>query len=203
MYLSKCILNRVRPINTYQLHREMWKLFPDRPDNKRDFLFRVENLGKREPQKILLQSIKKPISNETSLITLIDTYELENEKLKKNIPAGTVLKFMIRANPTKRIKDEKGKTTNQGSVRVPLIDEEEMKSWLARQLEGAVNLHEVMINGQNVIYFLKGNHAGKTVTATFSGLLEVKGLDILMDRIESGIGPSKVFGCGLLSLAKA
>lgn len=202
MYLSKCILNSARPINTYQLHREIWKLFPDCPDDKRDFLFRVENLGKKEPQKILLQSIKKPISNETSLVTLIDTHEVEEEKLKKNICEGKLLKFLIRANPTKRIKDE-SKTTNQGRVRVPLMDEDEMKAWLSRQMENSAKVREVMINGQTLLYFRKGHHAGKTATVTFSGLLEVADSDALLKRMQTGIGPGKAFGCGLLSLARA
>lgn len=184
-----------------QLHREIWKLFPDRPDDKRDFLFRVENLGRREPQKILLQSIKKPIPNKTSLITLIDTYEVEKGKLKKNMYEGKLLRFLIRANPTKRIKDE-SKTRNQGRVRVPLIDENEMKAWLSRQLEDSAKLREVMIAGQNLLYFRKGPHAGKTATVTFSGLLEVADSGLLLERMKSGIGPAKAFGCGLLSLAK-
>lgn len=202
MYLSKCMLNSSKPINPYLYHGEIWKLFPDRPKDKRDFLFRVENLGKREPQKILLQSKEMPISNEENLITLIDTFEAENEKLKKNIHKGKLLKFLIRANPTKRIKDET-KTKNQGRVRVPLIDESEMKSWLGRQFEGAAKLREVMINGRNILYFRKGNHAGKTVTVTYSGLLEVNDTGELLKKIEAGIGPAKAFGCGLLSLARA
>ena len=60
MYLSKCVINTARPVNPYQLHRELWKLFPDRPNDKRDFLFRVENLGRKEPQRILLQSKERP-----------------------------------------------------------------------------------------------------------------------------------------------
>ena len=139
--------------------------------------------------------------NEESLITIIDTFEAKSEKLEKNINAGRLLNFLIRANPTKRIKDET-KTKNQGKVRVPLIDESEMKSWLYRQLEGAAKLSEVMINGQDILYFRKGNHAGKMVTVTYSGILKVDNTDTLLKKVVDGIGPAKAFGCGLLSLAR-
>ena len=62
MYLSQCVLNTVRPINPYQLHQKIWKLFPDQEGEERSFLFRVENLGQTGAQKILLQSEHKPQS---------------------------------------------------------------------------------------------------------------------------------------------
>ena len=202
MYLSKCVINSNKPINPYHLHRELWKLFPDRPNDSRDFLFRVENLGRREPQRILLQSKERPVANSNNLITLINSLAVEDDKLKQNIPSGKLLRFLVRANPTKRIKDE-SKTHNQGRVRVPLIDEDNMKHWLSRQLEDGARLKEVMINGQNVLYFRKGSHAGKVVTATYSGLLTVEDAEALIERVILGIGPAKAFGCGLRSLARS
>lgn len=197
MYLSKCVLNTSRPINSYQLHREIWKLFPDRPDDKRDYLFRVENLGQKAPQQILLQSLTRPMANKRKLLMLS-----QPKKVALQIRSGQMLRFMIRANPTKRIKEE-NKTGNQGRVRVPIIDEDEMNKWLQRQLKNAAIIHEIMINGQNIMYFRKGTDTGKIVAITYSGLLEIKNEKKLLSIIEKGVGPAKAFGCGLLSLARA
>jgi len=196
MFLSKCILSTSRPINPYQLHREIWKLFPDRPDDKRDYLFRVENLGQKAPQQILLQSLTKPVADKGKLLMLSQT-----KKVALQIRSGQMLRFMIRANPTKRIKEE-NKTTNQGRVRVPIIDEEEMSVWLRRKLKDAAVLHEMVINGQNILYFRKGSDTGKIVAITYSGLLEIKNEKKLLNIIEKGIGPAKAFGCGLLSVSR-
>ena len=195
MFLSKCVLDSSRPINPYQLHREIWKLFPDRPDENRSFLFRIENLGQKGAQQLLLQSIAKPVECDGSLMLM------QTKKLTYQLKNGQMLRFLIRANPTKRIK-EKNKTTNQGSVRVPIIDEEEMNVWLHRKLKEAVVLHEIVINGQNILYFRKGKHAGKIMATTFTGIMEVADPNSLRNLIENGIGPAKAFGCGLLSLAR-
>ena len=195
MYLSKCLLNTVRPLNPYELHRRIWKLFPVMPDANRDFLFRVENIGQKGPQVILLQSLTMPSSVNGDL-PIIGTKSFEFSFAPQQI-----LRFLVRANPTKRITD-KNKLKNQGKVRVPLIDENEMKGWLQRQLDGGAHLQESMIARQDKIYFRKGKHTGKIVTATFSGILQVKEPDLFVQKIKKGIGPAKAFGCGLLSLAR-
>ena len=62
--------------------------------------------------------------------------EISIEKLKQTINKGQVFKFLLRANPTKKIKDiENNKVTNQGKVRVPIIDEDEILKWSARQFK--------------------------------------------------------------------
>ena len=197
MFLSKCLLNTSGPINSYQLHQEIWKLFPGRPDTRRDYLFRVENLGQKAPQQILLHSLTTPVAGQGKLVMLSLP-----KNVALNLRPGQLLRFMIRANPTKRIKED-NKIKNQGRVRVPIIDEEEMSMWLQRQLQEVAVIHEMMINGQNLLYFRKGSNTGKFVAITFSGLLEVKNEKNLLKLIEKGIGPAKAFGCGMLSLASA
>jgi CRISPR system Cascade subunit CasE len=168
MYLSKCLLNTVKPINSYNLHRDIWKFFPDLPDKNRDFLFRVENIGNRGPKNILLQSMSEPVSNDDKLVLL------KSKPVDYKFKAGQHLHFLIRANPTKKIIAGSGKKGNQGKVRVPLIDETEIINWLQRQLIDAAEIHEATITQKNIIYFRKGNSAGKIVTVTYSGLLVVK-----------------------------
>lgn len=195
LYLSKCRLNTVRPANPYELHRMIWKLFPDRPDDSRDFLFRIENYGKPGPQLIYLQSQVQPAPANGSL-SVVDT-----KSFSPTLTEGQCLRFLVRANPTKRINDP-NKSTNQGKVRVPLIDEEEMKEWLQRQLRDAASVKEVIISRQDRIYFRKKNHAGKLVAAVFQGVIRVNNPEVLLNKLRDGVGPGKAFGCGMLSLAR-
>ncbi len=194
LFLSKCRLDTNRPVNPYELHRMLWKLFPDRPDEARSFLFRVENYGKPGPQMIFLQSQEQPTPAGGPSI-------LDSKSFTPKLANKQLLRFLVRANPTKRIKDPK-KSTNQGKVRVPLIDEEEMNGWLQRQLQGAGLVKEVMISRQDRIYFRKKKHAGKIATVVFQGILEVEDSQLLAGKLTNGIGPAKAFGCGLLSLAR-
>lgn len=195
LFLSKCLLTTNRPVNPYELHRMIWKFFPNRPDDSRDFLFRIDNYGKLGPQLIYLQS-QVPPSPANGSLAIIDT-----KSFSPTLMNGQHLRFLVRANPTKRINDPK-KSTNQGKVRVPLIDEGEMKKWLKRQLQDAATLHEVMIPRQDRICFRKKNHAGKLVSAIFQGVMQVENPESLLSKLREGIGPGKAFGCGLLSLAR-
>jgi CRISPR system Cascade subunit CasE len=195
LYLSKCRLNANRPINPYELHRIIWELFPGHSDDSRCFLFRLENYGKPGPQLIYLQSQSQPSPVNGSLSVI------DSKSFSPSLSKGQHLRFLVRANPTKRINDP-NKSTNQGKVRVPLIDEEEMKEWLQRQLQDAATLHEVIITRQDRIYFRKKNHAGKLTTSVFHGAMEVENPELLLNKLKEGIGPAKAFGCGLLSLAR-
>lgn len=201
MYFSKCVLNSVKPVNPYLLHKKIWQLFPDKADEKRPFLFRVENLGQRGVQHILLQSSYKPQQVQGELLLL------KSKEVQLNgITNGRRYQFLLRANPTKKIKDISGKTTNQGKVRVPIIDETEIIAWLNRQFEGIAEIEAVTLVQQDLLYFKKDKenqkHVGKIQTVTYSGILTVKEAEPQINKIKEGIGPAKAFGCGLLTLAK-
>jgi CRISPR system Cascade subunit CasE len=204
MYLSQCILNTTRPVNPYLLHKKIWKLFPEQQGEERSFLFRVENLGQAGAQKILLQSGHKPQAASGDLL-LLQSKDLNLAGLK----AQSKLRFMLRANPTKKIKDQKGKQTNQGKVRVPLIDEREITDWLMRQLQDCADINddELVILRQDLLSFRKSKdkqqYFGKIQTITYTGIMTVFDHEILINKIYSGFGPAKAFGCGLLSIAKA
>ena len=194
------MLNSTKPVNPYLLHKKIWQLFPGKADEKRPFLFRVENLGQRGVQHILLQSSYKPQQVQGELLLL------KSKEVQLNgITNGRKYQFLLRANPTKKIKDISGKTTNQGKVRVPIIDETEIIAWLNRQFEGIAEIEAVTLVQQDLLYFKKdkGNqkHVGKVQTVTYSGILTVMEAEPLINKIKEGIGPAKAFGCGLLTLA--
>lgn len=200
MYFSQCVLNSVKPVNPYLLHEKIWRLFPGKDDEKRTFLFRVENLGQRGVQHILLQSSCQPQPADGDLL-LLKSKEIKLDSIQN----GRSYKFLLRANPTKKIKDIGGKTTNQGKVRVPIIDEEEIFAWLNRQFDGIAEINAVTLAQQDLLYFNKDKggqkHIGKIQTVTFSGILTVTKVELLVNRIKEGFGTAKAFGCGLLTLA--
>lgn len=184
------------------LHKKIWNLFPDKADEKRSFLFRVENLGQRGVQHILLQSSYEPQPANGELVLLNKPKKVQFD----GITNGVNYRFLLRANPTKKIKDSGGKTTNQGKVRVPIIDEDEIIAWLSRQFEGLAEIKAVTLAQQDLLYFRKDkgnqNHVGKIQTVTYSGILTVVESESLVNKMKDGIGPAKAFGCGLLTLAK-
>jgi len=202
MYYSQCVLNSVKPVNPYLLHKKIWNLFPDKADEKRFFLFRVENLGQKGVQNILLQSSYEPQPANGELVLLNKPKKVQFD----GITNGANYRFLLRANPTKKIKDTSGKTTNQGKVRVPIIDEGEIIAWLSRQFEGLAEIKAVTLAQQDLLYFRKDkgnqNHVGKIQTVTYSGILTVVESESLVNKMKDGIGPAKAFGCGLLTLAK-
>ena len=203
MYLSQCVLNTARPVNPYLLHKKIWRLFPDQEGEQRSFLFRVENLGQAGAQKILLQSKYKPQAASGDLL-LLQSKEINLTGINRQ----SKIRFMLRANPTKKIKDQQKKLTNQGKVRVPLIDELEIMEWLKRQLQDCADISddELSILRQDLLSFRKPNekqqHFGKIQTVTYTGIMTVSEHTLLLNKIYSGIGPAKAFGCGLLSIAK-
>jgi CRISPR system Cascade subunit CasE len=195
MYLSKCLITNRKPMNPYEVHQKIWELFPDRPTETRDFLFRVEQ-SSPTGQKILLQSTVEPIPTRDGVVVL------DQKEISYSFKAGMVLQFFLTANPTKRIRAKGDKKGNQGRCRVPLIDEDEIHDWLTRKFADVGRLHDVTIAGKNNLYFRKKGRPGKIVTINYTGLLHLDETEPLINLVENGIGPAKVFGCGLLSLAR-
>lgn len=196
MYLSKCLITNRKPTNPYEIHRKIWELFPDRKTATRDFLFRVEQ-SSPAGQTILLQSVLPPISVKDGLVVL------DQKEINYSFRSGMVLKFFLTANPTRRIRAKGDKKSNQGRCRVPLIDEDEIRDWVKRKFADVGQLHEVIVAGKNNLYFRKRGRPGKIVTINYTGLLGVDDTKTLTNLVETGIGPAKALGCGMLSLARA
>ncbi|WP_321430720.1 type I-E CRISPR-associated protein Cas6/Cse3/CasE [uncultured Methanolobus sp.] len=201
MYFSRWLLKSKRPTDPYQLHRKIWQLFPNKADDERSFLFRIENKGQYCEQIILLQSECQPDITSNELLLLNGPKEIDFD-----IKSENSYQFMLRANPTKKIKDKNGKPGNQGKVRVPLIEEDEIVAWLKRQLSDCAEIEDVKLIHKDLLRFHKNKkgdkHIGKIQTVTFLGVLTVTNSDLLINKIMKGLGPAKSFGCGLLTLAK-
>jgi CRISPR system Cascade subunit CasE len=205
MYLSKIHIPWPQAQNPYQLHQALWRLFPGHEDADREFLFRVEQLQRGVGAHILMQSTIQPHSVEQSPIIL------NWREYVVNIPNGQRLRFRLRANPIKTIKDSsKGTIEKQGktftkTVRVPLVSEEQQQAWLERKLQSFAQLESLIVQPEPVLYFRKAKEgrSGKIQTVMFDGILTVTNAEVLSQVTRQGIGPAKAFGCGLLSIARA
>ncbi len=203
MYLSKIHIPWPQAQNSYQLHQALWRLFPDCEQADRDFLFRVEQLQKGIGAEVLMQSTTQPQSNEQSPGLLAQReYDL-------NVQNGQRLRFRLRANPIKTIKDSsKGTVEKKGkiftkTVRVPLLHEEQQQAWLERKLQTFAQLETLIMQPEPALYFrkTKEGRSGKIQPVMFDGVLMITDVEAFNIQITKGIGPAKAFGCGLLSLA--
>lgn len=204
MFLSKVHIPWQQAKNTYQFHQALWRLFPGCEEAKRDFLFRVEQVQAGVGANVLLQSAIKPEGAEQSPLLL------GQREFALNVPNGQRLRFRLRANPIKTIKDNsKGTVEKKGkiftkTVRVPLLHEEQQQAWLQRKLQDFADLESLIVQSEPVTYFRKPKEgrSGKIQTVLFDGVMTVTDSAEFETQVTQGIGPAKAFGCGLLSIAR-
>ncbi len=212
MYLSKLVLQtksqQVRHdiSNPYNLHRTIMRAFPSPfPKNER-VLFRIENSEREELPVILVQSLTLP---EWSKVEAKYHGYFGQDPETKSIERlftepGQVLRFRLRANPTKRVIYK-----NTGnSQRISLFKEQDRCKWLSRKaMAGGFSVMEERLLVRSAPYrtiFI--TQEDKTHKATinmvdFDGLLTVFEPEKFLECVHKGIGPAKGLGCGLLSLA--
>jgi CRISPR system Cascade subunit CasE len=215
MYLSRLILNpRGRAVqreiaNPYDLHRTVMTAFPeDLPDRER-VLFRFDTDPRTGVPTVLVQSHTAP---DWTDLQAREGYLLPEDRwppqvfanpatktfdLADQLAAGQTLTFRLRANVTVK---------REGS-RHGLYQEEDQRAWLDRK--GARNGFRVarvtVVQEGNVYAWKPRRDGGKRkltfFTVRFEGVLGVTDPQAMWDAVQSGIGPAKSFGFGLLSLA--
>lgn len=202
MFLSRVEIPWESAKNPYDLHRQLWRLFPGEARETRSsdeevrqgFLFRVEDCQTGRPARLLVQSRREPVA--ASGLVIVGTRKFHPQPV-----ADQRIAFLLTANPVKTITDAErsakpGKKSEK--CRVPLIGEDEQREWLARKLAKAAEVEATSVLLHPPLFFRKGSRGGKLVTATFEGMLRVIDSTALGSCLENGIGPAKAFGCGLL-----
>ena len=147
MFLSLCTLKSLKPIDYYQLHKDLWRLFPNLDSSnlqRSPFFYRVENPHEKDHKKILLQSLIKPVCDDLCSQRLkIDLKQTKNlNSSLSDLKANQELRFFIRAYPSKKLKKD-SKSSNRGDVRVPLrkdiknslTKDEVMVGWLQKMMK--------------------------------------------------------------------
>jgi CRISPR system Cascade subunit CasE len=202
MFLSRVEIPWEFARNPYDLHRQLWRLFPGEEKETRSngeelrqgFLFRIEENPTGRPARLLVQSLRTP--EVATGVELVGTREIHPQPV-----AGQRLAFLLTANPVKTITDmqrDAKPSKKSEKCRVPLIKEEDQREWIARKLTSACEIEAINILPHAPIYFRKGNRGGKLATVTFEGVLRVSDPTRMNELLVNGIGPAKGFGCGLL-----
>ena len=210
-YLTRLILNprnrqAQREItDPYNLHRTILRAFGSER-KKAEALHRLEINSRNGQITLLVQSAIAPDWNHLTTtgyllppgaVNVSDNPAVKEVNL--SLQEGQTLRFRLLANPTiKKVRrDENGKHLN--SNRVPLMREEKQLEWLhKRASDNGFKILQVNINqGQ------KQTSRKKKITlytVQFDGHLQIINTNKFKIAVQQGIGPSKAFGCGLLSL---
>jgi CRISPR system Cascade subunit CasE len=234
MFLTKLILNardrqaRRDLASPYELHRTLWRAFPEKEPGRIMFRVDPDKIGARPI--VLVQSDLRP--QWEYLDELGADYLQVPPDVKEFNPSftrGQRLRFRLRANPTKKVaslsKAERvaGASERQGNTkngrRHALLREDEQIAWLLRKGEQGgfripgewlqdktglrVPSFRVAVIPEGWFRCGKDGHTeGRFFGVRFEGVLEVTDQEQMVRTLANGIGPAKGFGFGLLSLAR-
>lgn len=232
-FLSRLILNPrskdvLRDLNdSHGLHRRIMKAFPklDESNDARQKLGVLHRLDlmNYDCLNLLVQSNEEPDWSELPTSYLLKDEGgvephavLDLNDFLSRLSNGDVLRFRLRANPTRKINTKTGADgKKRNGNRIPLRSEKERLDWICRKGEA----HGFTIDGDDLPSHLlirtdsvsptKGKqiHSGGTRRIThegviYEGILRVTDIDRFTDAILTGIGTGKAFGNGLLSVLR-
>lgn len=213
----------------YELHRALWRAFEGHglaEGTPAPFLFRADRVrvGDEAHLKVLVQSeLPADWSKLTETLVSVEGPKLLGPWLDEHAQAGAVLRFFLRANVTRSVKREGDERGARGK-RVAIESEPKQRAWLLSRCERlGVRVCEreaVVRDGRGQIVqrtsepelrtsnarvwrwgSARGERHGVHQGVDFEGLIEVVDAEKLRAAVESGVGPAKGMGFGLLSLA--
>jgi len=223
MYLSRLVLNRrCRAVrrdlgDCHNLHRTLMSAFPDLGNGGGKARARLGLLYRLEEDvsgaRVLVQSEREPDWSNLDPEYFLRPPECKRvAELYASLEAGQLLRFRLRANPTRKIKTKSGPDGRRNNgKRVELRTEGEWLAWLQRKgVQHGFRLQAVSAVGQvadvRTIRFgkLTGRKDGGPLTffaVEFEGRLVIESPGLFKAALRNGIGPGKAYGLGLLSIA--
>lgn len=221
MYLSLLRLNPASPAvqrdlrDVAGMHRTIMKAFPDILDPELEarayfgVLHRLE--FDRRSGRILLyvQSRAEPDWSQLPEGYLYPDDGMPNPAVKPvgeiyaGLKEGRVLRFRLRANPTRKVDTRSGPDgSRRNGRRVPLRGLEEQIRWLARKAEASgFALLQATVAATGAAELVRSYGTGRTFQGVlFEGRLVVRDPVRFQKALAAGIGPGKAFGFGLLSV---
>lgn len=231
MFLSRLILNprhnrtQSELAHPYEMHRTICKAW-ESIDSER-ILWRAES-DQPKSVNVLVQSLTAPdwsrLQSQKGYLMGIDGPKQVDFT---GLQSGQVLRFRLRANPTKRIHQVTKGSEDLKGKRVGLLRESEQIDWLMRKgmerEKGAPGGFEILtkevrgnggdstaiprleIRNEGKVSGLKrkenNRHRMTHLAVRFDGLLRVTDTDAFRETLRCGIGTAKSFGFGLLSIA--
>lgn len=197
--------------SSYSEHQQLWRLFDDNPEAKRDFLFR-RNDHDGWPQFYLLSN-RQPVDRS-------GVWQIDQRDYRPKLQTGQQLAFSLRANPVvtrknarngKRqrhdlVMDIKTKTgwRKQSPAKRPhqaAIWQQAGEQWLEPRLERT----GAQLNSITAEYYQQHKESKRNQKAAISyssldlsGTLTITDPESFLTLLTQGIGPAKGLGCGLL-----
>ena len=170
-------------MSVYQLHRQLWKLFPENPQ-PRPFIYRFDELG--DKMIVCLRTSRSDLLLESAHPHLLD--------VSTDITHGQHYGFRIRVVPEIRTENKVIQTPRG-------IDAEE---WFAKKAQG--HGFEVLdirtCDSRGCVFYGKRGRKITLNDTTIEGELKVKEGNAFEAAMLNGIGRHKGFGYGLLQLKR-
>lgn len=208
MYLSLLTINPESPVartwlgNPYRVHQRLLLGFPEGLPER--LLFRIES--DRRPPRLLVQADGPADWAQAFTDHPVLACAPRQKSIEPLFVAGQLLRFRLRANPTKRLSAGCPGQRVDGP-RVGLFKESEQRSWLSRRaalagfepLEVDLRLLGTVVSRKNPT---KSASKQSHLAVEFEGRLRVLDADALAHALRNGVGSGKAYGFGLLSLAR-
>lgn len=188
--------------NPYRVHQRLLMAFPDTQPGR--VLFRIED--EWALPRIIMQSEGEAQWDAAFGDFRVLASPVQQKSLHMDLLAGEVLRFRLRANPTKRLSAGCPGQRVDGP-RVGLFKEEDQRAWVERKARGAgFELLSVDVRTLGTVVSRKSPAKHRTVQShlavQFDGHLRVIDPAALNKSVRCGIGTAKAYGFGLLSLAR-
>ena len=184
----------------YVMHQWLWDLFPG--GKERQFLYRREEL--QGAFRFFVLSQERPAESET--------FTIECRSFAPELRTGQSLCFNLRANPTickagKRhdlLMDAKRQVKEQVEPRdIWAHQQQAALAWLTRQGEqSGFSLAETVVDAyrQQQIRREKSRQTIQFSSVDYTGMLVVNDPALFLQRLASGYGKSRAFGCGMMMI---
>ena len=201
LYLTQIVLpvedamRRLRIRDGYDWHQHVWKAFPQRDGEKRDFLIRVDR--KEDDYRVWILSRSAPVKpawcpDQSFATKVVSDAYFNHDRYR----------FSLLANPTrkKKVVNTDG-TSKKNGRREPIRANADLVSWLQRKADAggfafASDSLQILPRGNE--FFSKTGARGTHSAVEFQGELAVRDRQLFRAACESGIGSAKAFGFGLL-----
>ncbi len=183
--------------DTYSWHQGIWKAFPGRNEQPRNFLTRLDEVD--GGLRLLLLSQDKPVRPDWC-----PEPGWQSKLVDAAFWSHTRYHFSLVANPTRKVRSDQHGKLLKNSRRLPLTKREELLAWLQRKGEQ----HGFQFDSETIKtiprprqLFIKNGKAGLHTATEFKGNLTVSDQDEFVKASLYGIGPAKAFGFGMLCLS--
>lgn len=223
MYLSKLTINpysrefRRDNADIQHMHRTVMSAYPDLPDDQSPrqthrVLWRLDE-ARRGPV-LLVQSLTKPDWTDLPEDYLTEPAQTRSlQPVLDAVKAGGRYAFRLTTHVTRTIHPD-GEPGNSGkAIRVPRRDPADQIAWLARQGERLGFVIPMASNGQpDVVPSPRPPQSGRRPgqkgmlvriePLRYDGHLVITNPTTFAEALQDGIGRSRAYGCGLITLAR-